>query len=198
MTVIIRISYLECVYQSADLRVSLKTETLPKNIHDGATTFKHGHAQTRKRHAQTCTDTRIQKRNDMHRHAQQPFFPCNRPLASLRLKLRKTKKPSNLSCQIHVTTCETSEKQCATKHDKQNINNDSAHADMVNDNMHIHTCVQPTAGLFSSSRAFKLLWDKGSTPWRSRPLGAKDDVRFLTSSFQKTMSETSPFQKTMS
>ena len=34
MTVIIRISYLECVYQSADLRMSLKTETLPKNIHD--------------------------------------------------------------------------------------------------------------------------------------------------------------------
>ena len=106
MTVIIRISYLECVYQSADLRMSLKTETLPKNIHDGATTFKHGHAQTRKRHAQTCTDTRFQKRNDMHRHAQQPFFPCNRPLASLRLKLRKTRKTSNLSCQIHVTTSE--------------------------------------------------------------------------------------------
>ena len=47
-------------------------------------------------------------------------------------------------------------------------------------------------------RVHLLLWDKGSTPWRSRPLGAKDDVRFLTSSFQKTMSETSPFQKTMS
>ena len=129
----------------------------------GATTFKHGHAQTRKRHAQTCTDTRFQKRNDMHRHAQQPFFPCNRPLASLRLKLRKTKKPSNLSCQIHVTTCETSEKQCATKHDKQNINNDSAHANMVNDNMHIHTCVQPTAGLFSSPRAFALMGQRFDT-----------------------------------
>ena len=28
-------------------------------------------------------------------------------------------------------------------------------------------------------RVHLLLWDKGSTPWRSRPLGAKDDVRLF-------------------
>ena len=101
-------------------------------------------------------------RHGMHRHAQQPFFSVSSATrVALPWKTRKT--PSNLSCQIHVTTCETSEKQCATKHDKQNINNDSAHANMVNDNMHIHTCVQPTAGLFSSPRAFALMGQRFDT-----------------------------------
>ena len=56
-------------------------------------------------------------RHGMHRHAQQPFFSVSSATrVALPWKTRKT--PSNLSCQIHVTTCETSEKQCATNMDK--------------------------------------------------------------------------------
>ena len=62
------INYLECVYQSGRLEDVMENRN-PSQKHSW-------------RHAQTGATT---------------FFPCNRPLASLRLKLRKTRKTSNLS-----------------------------------------------------------------------------------------------------
>lgn len=147
MTVII--NYLECVYQSADLRMSWKTETLPKNIHD-----------------------------DMHRQAQQPFFRVighSRRFAWSwgRRGRHQTWVVRSMSQQVKNST---SEKQCVTStsqwQDKTRTGHEqnktkqsmTGHANMVNDNMHTHTHTH----VFSRQLQFcfpvqvhLLLWDKG-------------------------------------
>ena len=123
--------------------MSWKTETLPKNIHD-----------------------------DMHRHAQQPFFRVighSRRFAWSwgRRGRHQTWVVRSMSQQVKNST---SEKQCVTStsqwQDKTRTGHEqnktkqsmTGHANMVNDNMHTHTCVQSTAAvLFSSPSAFALM-----------------------------------------
>ena len=150
----------------------------------------------------------------MHRHAQQPFFRVighSRRFAWSwgRRGRHQTWVVRSMSQQVKNST---SEKQCVTStsqwQDKTRTGHEqnktkqsmTGHANMVNDNMHTHMCSVDSCSFVFQSACICSYGTKAKVRHLHGVQGhsVQKTMSDLTSSFLKTMSETSPFQKTMS
>ena len=115
----------------------------------------------------------------MHRHAQQPFFSVSSAtrVASLGHCGRRGRRHQTWvvrSMSQHVKQVKNSVPQTWTKHDKQNMNN-SAHANMVNDNSTWSMTNMRSADVFQSACVHNLLL---LSQWQvETPFGAKTPVQ---------------------